>query len=71
MIRRSRISVRPNVRSTGRVPATSRDAAQDNKTDHGNDPGGDVEAPEVSAVNKLETECGDQTSQSESNRSAA
>ncbi|XP_037401924.1 transcription factor TFIIIB component B'' homolog isoform X1 [Pygocentrus nattereri] len=30
MIRRSRISVRPNVKPTGRVPATSRDASQDN-----------------------------------------
>ena len=30
MIRRSRISVRPNVKPTGRGPATSRDASQDN-----------------------------------------
>ncbi|KAL6469713.1 hypothetical protein MHYP_G00208320 [Metynnis hypsauchen] len=30
MIRRSRISVRPNVKPAGRVPATSRDASQDN-----------------------------------------
>ncbi|KAL7854195.1 hypothetical protein AOLI_G00210390 [Acnodon oligacanthus] len=30
MMRRSRISVRPNVKPTGRVPATSRDASQHN-----------------------------------------
>ncbi|XP_062867463.1 transcription factor TFIIIB component B'' homolog isoform X2 [Trichomycterus rosablanca] len=82
MIRRSRISVRPNVRPAGRVPAASRDAAQENKTtaDPGNDSGGHAEGPEVSveitpenkpAPTVPESEPGDPTSQSECSRPAA
>lgn len=79
MIRRSRISVRPNVRPAGRAVAASREAPQENETpaDLSNDAGGKDEVPEVvtevkgaptvpvaETNNNTESQSGDVTSQS-------
>lgn len=83
MIRRSRISVRPNVKPTGRAAAPSREPPQGNKTpaDLCNDAGvnaGDQEVitkvkavPAVETNDKTESQSGAVTSQSDLSGTAA
>lgn len=86
MIRRSRISVRPNVRPAGRAATASREAPQGNETpaDLSNNAGGKAEGQEVitevkgastgpvaETNNNTESQSGDVTSQSDLSVTAA